>query len=82
MRRLFNRRPIIFSLQQDLERRKATEVEFVNGEVVRLAQSKRVEAPINRLVVQLVRELENRGDATFFEQREVLERFGALSDGL
>lgn len=79
MRRLFNRRPIIFSLQQDLERRKATEVEFVNGEVVRLAESKGAEAPINRLVVQLVRELENRGDATFFDRSEVLERFGPFS---
>ena len=77
-RRLFNRRPIIFSLQQDLERGKPTEVEFVNGEMVRLAESKGTTAPANRLVVQLVRALEQRGDATFFSRDEVLEKFSAL----
>lgn len=77
-RKMFNRRPIIFSLQQDLERGKPTEVDFVNGEVVRLAESHRVGAPASRLVVQLVRELEARGDATFFAREDVIARFAAL----
>jgi len=78
-RRLFNRRPIIFSLQQDLERSKATEVEFVNGEVVRLAQSRGTTAPMNQLVVQLVRELESRDKVHFFTRDVVIERFRALA---
>jgi 2-dehydropantoate 2-reductase len=78
-RRLFNRRPIIFSLQQDLERAKPTEVEFVNGEIVRLAASVGTVAPASSLVVQLVRELEQRGDASFFSRDEVIERFVALA---
>lgn len=79
MRRLFNRRPIIFSLQQDLERGKSTEVAFVNGEVVRLAECNGTSAVVNRLVVQLVRELENRGHAQFFTRGEVIERFAAAA---
>jgi 2-dehydropantoate 2-reductase len=80
-RRLFNRKPIIFSLQQDLERGKMTEVEFVNGEIVRLAELNGASAPNSRLVVQLVRELEGRGNSTFFTRDEVLDRFGSLPQG-
>ncbi|MGD9633263.1 MAG: ketopantoate reductase family protein [Pirellulales bacterium] len=79
LRRLYNRRPIIFSLQRDLERGKTTEVEFVNGEVVRLAESQGGAAPMNRLVVQLVRELEGRGAGSFFSRDEVLARFASLA---
>jgi 2-dehydropantoate 2-reductase len=77
-RRLFNRRPIVFSLQQDLERRKPTEVGFVNGEIVRLAGSLGMTAPANELVVELVAELERRGDGTFLARDEVIGRFAAL----
>ena len=75
-RRLFNRRPIVFSLQQDLERRKPTEVDYVNGEIVRLAGPLGTTAPANERVVHLVRELERRGDGTFFSRDEVIRRFG------
>jgi 2-dehydropantoate 2-reductase len=78
-RRLFNRKPIVFSLQQDLQRRKPTEVDFVNGEIVRLAASANMPAPANELVVQLVKELEQRGDGTFFAREEVIQRFERLS---
>ena len=71
-RRLFNRRPIIFSLQQDLQRGKPTEVDYVNGEIVRLAEFARQLAPANELVVRLVRELEQRGDGTFLAREEVI----------
>jgi len=74
-RRLFDRKPIVFSLLQDLKRRKPTEVDFVNGEIVRLAESVGRTAPNNRLVVEMVHELERRGDATFFTRDQVLERF-------
>ena len=77
-RRLFNRRPIIFSLQQDLQRGKPTEVDYVNGEIVRLARSVGLAAPANELVVDLVGELERRGDGTFFAREEVASRFDAL----
>ena len=77
-RRLFNRRPIIFSLQQDLERRKPTEVDYVNGEIVRLAGASGFSAPASNLVVRLVRELEQRVGGSFFPQQEVIQRFAEL----
>lgn len=51
------------SMWQDLERRRPTEVDFLNGEIVRLAEHCGVPAPINRRVVELVHEAEraNRG---------------------
>lgn len=75
MRFFFNRKPILFSLQLDLERRKPTEINFINGEVARLAREVGLEAPHNSRVVELVHELEKRGDGTFFTRDEVLDRF-------
>lgn len=46
------------SMWQDLERHRPTEVEFLNGEIVRLAESQAIDAPLNRRIVELVREAE------------------------
>jgi 2-dehydropantoate 2-reductase len=78
MRFFFNQKPIIFSLQRDLERRKPTEIEFINGEVVRLARELGLEAPRNARVVELVHELEQRGDGSFFSRDAVIHRFQML----
>jgi 2-dehydropantoate 2-reductase len=74
-RRLFNRKPIIFSLLQDLQRRKTTEVDYINGEIVRLAATVGMAAPKNAEVVRMVHELESRGDGSFFAKDEVVRRF-------
>ena len=81
-RRLFNRKPIVFSLLQDLKRRRSTEVEYINGEIVRLAATADVPVPFNAEVVRMVHELEQRGDGTFFSRDEVVRRFRNLSDEL
>lgn len=44
------------SMWEDLERRRDTEVDELNGEVVRLAEAHGRDAPINRRLVALVRE--------------------------
>lgn len=77
-RQLFNRKPIVLSLLQDLQRGKKTEVGYVNGEVVRLAESLGTSAPVNAEVVRAVHELEERGDGTFFARDEVVRRFRAV----
>ena len=46
------------SMWRDLERRRPTEVDELNGEIVRLAASAGVEAPINARLVALVHEAE------------------------
>lgn len=79
---LYNRRPIVFSLYQDLLRGKPTEVEHINGEIVRLACAHGGQAPRNELVVQLVREVERKGPGKFLDREEVIGRFARLADRL
>jgi 2-dehydropantoate 2-reductase len=74
-RRKFDRKPIVFSLQQDLKRGKPTEVEHINGEIVRLAATVGTSAPMNAEVVRMVHELEQRGAGSFFSREEVIRRF-------
>ncbi|HEX2474236.1 MAG TPA: 2-dehydropantoate 2-reductase N-terminal domain-containing protein, partial [Lacipirellulaceae bacterium] len=74
-RRKFDRKPIVFSLRQDLKRGKTTEVEHINGEIVRLAATVGQSAPMNAEVVRMVHELENRGAGSFFARDEVIRRF-------
>jgi 2-dehydropantoate 2-reductase len=74
-RRKFNRKPIMFSLRQDLERGKPTEVEHINGEIARLAATVGLAAPMNAEVVRMVHELEQRGAGSFFTRDEVIQRF-------
>jgi len=68
-------KPIVFSLQFDLQRGKPTEIDFVNGEIVRLARENNTPAPNNELVVQLVDELQRRPEGPFFTRAEVIARF-------
>lgn len=42
------------SMWEDLERRRATEVDFLNGEIVRLADKVGARAPLNARIVELV----------------------------
>jgi 2-dehydropantoate 2-reductase len=74
-RRKFDRKPIVFSLQQDLKRGKPTEVEHINGEIVRLAATVGLKAPMNAEVVRMVHELEQRGAGSFISRDEVIRRF-------
>lgn len=42
------------SMWEDLSRHKTTEVDFLNGEIVRLAERVGVDAPINRRIVEMI----------------------------
>jgi len=75
MRKFFNRKPLVFSLQSDLRRGRPTEVDFINGEIVRLAEENGLKAPLNAKVVDLVHQLERRGG--FFSRDEVVEQMAA-----
>jgi 2-dehydropantoate 2-reductase len=73
IRAIFRKKPIRFSLQGDLQAGKKTEVDFINGQIVRLAQEHGIPAPLNRRIVEMVHELEERGG--FFTRDDVI---GAL----
>jgi 2-dehydropantoate 2-reductase len=49
------------SMSQDLRAGKRTEIDFLNGAVANLGQRFGVAAPVNRLVTQAIKRLENRG---------------------
>jgi 2-dehydropantoate 2-reductase len=48
------------SMLDDLERKRVTEVDYLNGEIVRLAEKHGAKAPANRVIVGLVKEAEAR----------------------
>jgi len=49
------------SMWQDLDARRSTEVDFLNGEIVRLADASGVSAPLNRRIVEVIHQAEARG---------------------
>jgi 2-dehydropantoate 2-reductase len=82
VRRRFNRAPIIFSLLQDLHRGKRTEVEFINGQIVKLARSARMQAPVNQTIVQMTQEIEGRLPPPFFTRQAVVDRLRLTIQGM
>jgi 2-dehydropantoate 2-reductase len=77
--RVVKPRRIVYSVYQDLARGDKTEIDFVNGEIVRLAAEQGRKAPYNALVAAMVHELEARGKGTFFTRDEVVSRFRGLA---
>ena len=62
------------SLAQDLIAGKKTEIDFLNGEIVRLARSRGLKAPINSAVVQLVKDAEATGQGSARMDPEAMAR--------
>jgi len=52
------------SMWEDLERGRVTEVDYINGELVKLADRLGTSAPLNRKIVELIRQAEH-GAAPF-----------------
>lgn len=73
---------IVFSVYQDLRRKRPTEIDYVNGEIVRLAKEIGVEAPFNAEVVRVIHELEATGGQNFLSHQQVIERFSKLRKSL
>jgi len=69
---------LIYSVEQDLLRGRPTEIDFVNGEIVRLGNQYGVDAPLHKLSVDLAHELEQRRENRFLDRVEVIRRFASL----
>ena len=76
--RIFGNRPITYTLAQDLRRGKKTEVDEINGDLVRLAHSVGYHVPYNQLVQASLRQLESRADGSYPSEHEVLRRFQSI----
>jgi 2-dehydropantoate 2-reductase len=53
------------SMWDDLEARRPTEIDYLQGEVVALAQRLGRDAPVNRALVELIRAAESGGKRDF-----------------
>lgn len=69
---------LIYWVEQDLLRGRPTEIDFVNGEIVRLGKLHGTDAPLHQLSVDLAHELEQRPDDRFLEREDVIRRFASL----
>jgi 2-dehydropantoate 2-reductase len=49
------------SMWEDLEAGRKTEIDYLNGEVIALAESLDSQAPVNQSLIELIRDAENGG---------------------
>jgi len=71
-----SKEPLYGSILQSILRGKTSEIDFINGEVVVVASGMRMEAPLNRKVVAMVHEVEEKGK--FFPVEEVKREFSLI----
>jgi len=65
---------VIGSTVQSLRRGRPTEIDYLNGEIVRLGQQLGIKTPFNSRIVELVEEVERSG--RFHPPEELVRRFG------
>jgi 2-dehydropantoate 2-reductase len=71
------RRSLVSNIQLDLERGKKTEVDWLNGTVVRAGERYGIETPINREIVKIVKEIEeHKREMSPGNLREVWKKVG------
>ena len=64
------------SMWQSLSRGKPTEIDYINGEIVNLARMNNLEAPINKKLVKLVKEVERKHLSKSFKPGELKKLLG------
>lgn len=67
-----SKEPLDGSILQSIKRGKKSEIDYINGEIVRLAEEKKLPAPLNQKIVHLVHEVEDK--KVFFKKQELLAR--------
>ena len=72
-----SKEPLYGSILQSIMRKKTSEIDYINGEVVSLARNVGDQAPLNRKVVDLVHKVEEEN--RFFEPQEVKKEFNLLN---
>ena len=66
-----SKKELFGSILQSIKRKRKTEIDFINGEIVRLAQENNLEAPLNARIVSLVKEVEEK--EKFLKKEELLK---------
>jgi len=70
-----SKEPLYGSILQSIKRNKASEIDFINGEITRLAKQSNVEAPFNAKIVNMVHRVED--NKRFFTADEFLKEVNA-----
>lgn len=68
-----SKEPLYGSILQSILRGRKSEIDFINGEVVRLADALGIEAPLNKEIVELVHRVEEGGQ--FISREKIKETF-------
>ncbi len=64
--------PLYGSILQSIMRGKLSEIDYINGEFVRLAEENNLSAPLNKVLVEMVHEVENQG--RFFSKEDLIQK--------
>lgn len=66
-----SKEPVYGSILQSIKRGRASEIDYINGEFVKLAEENGLDAPLNRKLVEMVHRVEKTGK--FFSREELLK---------
>ncbi len=72
MMKNLSREPLYGSILQSIMRGKQTEIDYLNGEFVNLAQANNLSVPLNRILVEMVHEVES--SKRFFSKEELIAK--------
>ena len=72
-----SKEPLYGSILQSIMRGKMSEIEFINGEVVHMAQQMQMGAPLNGLILEMVHQVEE--SKKYFQPEEVKQKFNIQS---
>jgi len=71
-----SKEPLYGSILQSIKRGRPSEIDYINGEFVNLAENNNISAPLNKKLVEMVHEVERRG--RFFSKEELLNNTKGL----
>ncbi|MDD5595157.1 MAG: 2-dehydropantoate 2-reductase [Candidatus Omnitrophica bacterium] len=68
--RNLSKEPVYGSILQSIKRKKSSEIEYINGEFVKIAKENQTRAPLNEKLVAMVHQVEESGK--FFTKEELI----------
>jgi len=68
-----SKEPLYGSILQSIMRKRASEIDYINGEIVKLASEKGYDVPLNKRVVEMVHEVEQGG--IYFDPDFIKKKF-------
>ncbi len=72
MMKSLSKEPLYGSILQSIMRGRLSEIDYINGEFVRLAEAHNMAAPLNKILVNMVHEVEKNG--RFFSKEDLIQR--------